>query len=189
MPGDDGWWTHPRLPATAFRPSDAQHFRPRKGVGNAGCDSAPAASRAKMKKHTSKSPRVHRDHPAFPHANGFNGLWRALPSAMRKHCRRVDASVEASGPHAFAVREPVVVFRRAYVHRIPCPTFRDDREAPLMRAGTVRIPKDDLPDGESEIFLEKGLDSESEARGVICPSGKWGPERSVALSCLLPSLL
>jgi hypothetical protein len=25
------------------------------------------------------SQRRHRNHPAFPHANGFNGLWRALP--------------------------------------------------------------------------------------------------------------
>jgi hypothetical protein len=56
------------------------------------------------------------ENPAFPHANGFNGLWRALPGesgflatvagAMRKHHRQLDASVEASGPHAFAVRKP-----------------------------------------------------------------------------------
>ncbi len=28
---------------------------------------------------TRSSPRAHRDHPAFPHANGFNGFLRALP--------------------------------------------------------------------------------------------------------------
>jgi hypothetical protein len=27
------------------------------------------------------------DHPAFPHANGFNGLWRALPGD-RAFCHR-----------------------------------------------------------------------------------------------------
>src|SRR5258708_25101763 len=28
---------------------------------------------------TRSSPRSHRDHPTFPHANGFNGFLRALP--------------------------------------------------------------------------------------------------------------
>src|ERR1700743_3965105 len=36
------------------------------GAGNAGCSAAPAASRAKNKKHTSKSPQVRRRTPAFP---------------------------------------------------------------------------------------------------------------------------
>jgi len=64
--------------------------------------------------------RSHREddriHPAFPHANGFNGFLRALPgdrallspsqAAMRvTHRRQLDASVEASEPHDFAVRE------------------------------------------------------------------------------------
>jgi hypothetical protein len=55
-----------------------------------------------------------------------------------------------------------------------------------LRAGTVRIPKDDLPDGEREIFLEKGLDNErTEGRSaqVICPSGKWG---TIARICRSP---
>ena len=38
----------------------------REGTGKAGCLGAPAASRAKNKKHTSKSPQVHRNNPAFP---------------------------------------------------------------------------------------------------------------------------
>jgi hypothetical protein len=67
----------------------------------------------KARKQVTTSPP---EHPAFPHANGFNGLWRALPgepglfativSAMRKHCRQLDISFGMSGPHAFAVREP-----------------------------------------------------------------------------------
>ena len=54
------------------------------------------------------------DNPAFPHANGFNGLWRALPGepgflatipgVKRQLHRQVDISVGMSGPHAFAVR-------------------------------------------------------------------------------------
>jgi hypothetical protein len=39
---------------------------------------APAAPRAKCRKHASASPQVHREHPAFP-ARWFYGLFRALP--------------------------------------------------------------------------------------------------------------
>ena len=43
-----------------------------------------------------------------------------------------DASVEASGPHAFAVRKPLpFVARHGSRPPHPGPTFRDDREAPL----------------------------------------------------------
>jgi hypothetical protein len=47
------------------------------------------------------SQRRHRNHPAFPRANGFNGLWRALPgdefvlppspSGLTAHRIRLDA--------------------------------------------------------------------------------------------------
>jgi hypothetical protein len=54
------------------------------------------------------------------------------------------------------------------------PTFVTMANAPLIgRDG--RICRRDLPDGLSEIFLERGLDMQSEARGVICPSGKSAP--------------
>jgi hypothetical protein len=52
-------------------------------------------------------------HSGIPRANGFNGLLRALPGDRAfchrrrrnaQHCRQFDASVEASGPHDFAVR-------------------------------------------------------------------------------------
>jgi hypothetical protein len=36
-----------------------------------------------------------------------------------KHHRRLDASVEASGPHDFAVRVGAVRYRHFRVHRIP----------------------------------------------------------------------
>jgi hypothetical protein len=42
---------------------------------------------------------------------------------MRKHRHKVDASVEASGRHNFAVRAGAFVTRAARVHRIPHPTF------------------------------------------------------------------
>jgi len=83
---------------------------------------APAASRAMCRKHTSKSPQVHRNTRHFLR-NGFNGLFRALPGDRAflppSLCRlaaslarlgraspsaKLDASVGASGPHDFAVR-------------------------------------------------------------------------------------
>jgi hypothetical protein len=36
------------------------------------------------------------------------GFLVTVASAMRKHCRQLDASVEASGPHDFAVRSRAV---------------------------------------------------------------------------------
>jgi hypothetical protein len=42
---------------------------------------------------------------------------------------KLDASVEASGPHVFAVRFSAVRYRRIRVHRIPF-RVRDDREPP-----------------------------------------------------------
>src|SRR3984893_1356839 len=50
--------------------------------------------------------------------------------------RELDASVGASGPHAFSVRLSAVRYRRIRVHRIP-PRVRDDREPPLEWDGTA----------------------------------------------------
>ena len=51
---------------------------------------------------------------------------------------RLNASVEASGPHDFAVRFCAIRQRRIRVHRIP-PRVRDDRDTPLEWDETVRI--------------------------------------------------
>jgi hypothetical protein len=45
--------------------------------------------------------------------------------------RDLNASVEASGPHDFAVRLSAIRQRRIRVHRIP-PRVRDDRDTPLL---------------------------------------------------------
>jgi hypothetical protein len=44
---------------------------------------------------------------------------------------RLDAGVEASGPHDFAVRISAIRQRRIRVHRISS-RVRDDRDTPLM---------------------------------------------------------
>jgi hypothetical protein len=52
------------------------------------------------------------------------------PSPAEVAFHKLDASVEASGPHVFAVRLSAVRHRHIRVHRIP-PRVRDDREPPL----------------------------------------------------------
>jgi hypothetical protein len=86
---------------------------------------------------------------------------------MRQHHRPVNVSVETSEPHDFAVRSHVV--RRATLRRPshPAPTNRDDREAPLLvRHGTARGYRDDLPDRQSEIFLRERVDSRIDVDGA-----------------------
>jgi hypothetical protein len=90
-------------------------------VGNAGCPlhPRPRVRYVLAKKHTSK--RVHRNRPAFPHAMVLTVSFALSPviglvchrhqRIKARHCpvglthlRRLDAGVEASGPHDFAVR-------------------------------------------------------------------------------------
>jgi hypothetical protein len=105
----------------AMRPRFAFIFRPKEGVGNAGCPLHPRprvhfvlVERTRVTTSTPESPGI-------PARNGFNGLCRALPGDRAlchrrqriKFClspvgptplRKLDASVGASGPHDFAVR-------------------------------------------------------------------------------------
>ena len=112
--------------------------------------------------------------PGIPARNGFNGFLRALPgdraclspspSGYGFVCARsgrlasagLDAGVEASGPHDFAVRSqcrssarfviahgktrPAITSRaqRCRVHRIPL-RVRDDRDTPLQGSETARV--------------------------------------------------
>jgi hypothetical protein len=55
--------------------------------------------------------------------------------------RRLDAGIEASGPHDFAVRfRNAFVFRMQSVHRIPRPTFVTIAKRPSVQGhGTARF--------------------------------------------------
>jgi hypothetical protein len=73
--------------------------------------------------------RYSRIHPAFPHAMVLTAYFVLSPVTglvchrRRRSClRQLDASVGASGPHDFAVRESAVRQRHCHVHRIPRPT-------------------------------------------------------------------
>ena len=65
----------------------------------------------------------------------------------------------------------------------PPPNVRDDREALLLWARDGGSSRFDLPDGESEIFLCKGLDIATSGTKAICPSGSL----SIARMPIIPA--
>jgi hypothetical protein len=77
---------------------------------------------------------------------------------MRKHCRQLDASVEASGPHDFTVR--ISAFRRSHHPRPPHPTstFVTIASAPLLGM-RPRLYKIDFSCFGRKIFFKTGLDN------------------------------
>ena len=116
-----------------------------------------------IKKHTSVVTTVAPVSPGIPRAMVLTVSFVLSPviglvchRRPRSCLRRLDAGVEASGPHDFAVRISTIRQARFRVHRIP-PHVGDVRNAPLpgQDGASGRF---DLPDGESEIFLQMGLD-------------------------------
>jgi hypothetical protein len=84
------------------------------------------------------SQRSHRKSPGIPARNGFTA-YVVISPAIGLFCHRrfanestkLDAGVEASGPHDFAVRGQSALVRSAACgHRIR-PRVRDDRDTPL----------------------------------------------------------
>jgi len=53
--------------------------------------------------------------------------------------RKLDASVEASGPHDFSVRVSAIRQKHQPRPPHPVPNVRDDRDTPLMRDGMARL--------------------------------------------------
>jgi hypothetical protein len=98
--------------------------------------------------------------PPPPREYGF-----VMPGRANKTSARLDASVGASGPHDFAVRNSISRQRAGYrsqvsstrpaIHRAlnaaastaTHPAFRDGHDTPLLWGGMGRICRDDLPDG------------------------------------------
>src|SRR4030081_3482326 len=124
----------------AMRPRFAFIFRPKEGVGNAGCPLHPrprvhfvVVERTRV---TTSTP----EHPTFPHAmvltvsfvlSPVTGLvchrrpriWFCLSPVGPTQLRELDASVGASGPHDFAVRSNISRQRavdRSRAHHPPC---------------------------------------------------------------------
>jgi len=120
---------------------------------------APAASRAKNKKHTSVVTAGAPVSPGIPRAAGFNGFLRALPGEPGL----LSPSPARSSPHRLDYQrrdirttrlrcppQTLFVSKRQSVHRIPRPTFCDDRETPLLSGRDARKGACDLPDAASE---------------------------------------
>ena len=115
---------------------------------------------------------VARKSPGIPARNGFNGFLRDLPGD-RLFCRRrlqrldrkLDASVEASGPHDFSVRkEGALVRSTTRVHRIQ-PRVRDDRDTPLEWGVDGCGYESDLRLLKIRIFFQNGLDMTGKSVG------------------------
>ena len=129
--------------AVAFSRRAAPEFYgdhpPLEGVGNAGCQPHPQPRVGRIETTRVSHHGYSRNHPAFPHANGFNGFLRALPGdraflspSPADHLCRLDASVEASEPHDFAVRFAHHSSKAPKRPPHPAPNVRDDRETPLL---------------------------------------------------------
>jgi hypothetical protein len=132
--------------------------------------SAPAALCAKGES-TQVSHHRYAEHSGIPCATVLTaysalslaiGLFVTITSAMRKHCRQLDISVEISGPHGLAVRFPRVRLSRAKASiAIPRPTFSDDRETPLsLRARDARKNASDLPDATRQTSATRWHDGQ-----------------------------
>ena len=83
----------------------------------------------------------------------------------------LDASTEASGPHAFVVRVSPVV-KGASASTATRPSFVTMANAPLPGTGWQSICAR-FSFCKSEIFLISELDMTSENRNLICPSGQF----------------
>jgi hypothetical protein len=77
-----------------------------------------------------------------------------ITSVMRRHCRQLNASVGASGPHGFAVRKQRASSSHATASIASRPNTRDDREAPLQRAGMAQHIELILATDEAKYFCE-----------------------------------
>jgi hypothetical protein len=97
---------------------------------------------------------------------------------MRKHRRQFDTSVEASGPHGFAVRVRAVRQERIRVHRIPHPTFCDDRETPLLwGTGRREVLKMICPTAQGKIFKPVRPICPTELREIFFGAGLDSPNQ------------
>jgi hypothetical protein len=96
---------------------------------------------------------------------------------LRTCIRKLDTSVGVSGPHDFSVRLSALRPKAHPRPPHPAPRFVTLRNAPLLGQDGASC-RFDLPDAESEIFLQTGLDRQNPQNKLICPSG--GEERFVA---------
>jgi hypothetical protein len=141
---------------------------------------APAVSCAKVHKNTHTSIQVQRRHSGIPCAMGY-GLYVLSPAirpwvvtVIGGSYRQLDASLEASGPHDFAVRVTRHSSKARSTSTASPPHVRDDRERPSEWDGMTNHSS--IYDSEKQkYFFERGWtsrNSRSNKGEVICPSGQ-----------------
>jgi diadenosine tetraphosphate (Ap4A) HIT family hydrolase len=87
---------------------------------------------------------------------------------LRRLLRKLDASVEESGPHDFAVCFSAVRYRHLHIHRIPL-RVRDDREPPLMWNETAIICEVIWVGGEQKYFCKRDWTDSPNQHGEGAP--------------------
>ena len=122
----------------AKRPSRASIFRPVRAWGMPGAHCTRSLA-WKNKNHTSVVTTGPPGSPGIPARGGVTAYFE-LSSAIGLSCHRrpqvttceLDASVETSGPHDFAVRAAPFVKSAASVHRIPSLLGRDEGDMDVI---------------------------------------------------------
>ena len=157
-------------------------------MGNAGCQThpQPCVQNEKARKQVTTSTPVH---PAFPHANGFNGLYALFPvnraflppSPARIAQASSPACCQRRGIRTTRLRRMRTASRPALDKRLPPsasiaslgPTCRDDRDTSLfIGPGRRESLKMICPSAKAKYFCREGWTGFWK-RQVICPSGKW----------------
>jgi hypothetical protein len=127
------------------------------GAGNAGRSMRPQPC-VQSKKHTSVVTTVTPETPGIPRAMVLTGSFVLSPMiglSCHRHQRncfhRLDAGVEASGPHDFAVRNKRPRQKRRLRPPHPAAHVRDDRETPLEKRRDLFAIVLFLPRGQAKI--------------------------------------
>jgi hypothetical protein len=107
---------------------------------------------------TTVTPEIARHSPR----NGFTAYFVLSPAiglfvtVICASSRRLDAGVEASEPHDFAVRVSTIRQARRPRPPHPAPNVRDDRETPLRGHETARLSELIWVKREAEYFCKGG---------------------------------
>jgi hypothetical protein len=159
----------------AMRPSCAWIVPPNLrawGMPGVSCARSPVC---KGRKHTGSDRRYSRKHPAFPHAMVLTvsfGLSPVIGLVCHRRLRsclpRLDAGVEASGPHDFAVRTSALSSLAPPASTASRPAFVTIAIRP-SRGRDGWGYRSDLGQAKTEIFLQLGLD----APNHVEPTGEF----------------
>ena len=134
------------------------------GAGNAGRPMRPIAACAMSSEMRTRVSQVTPESPGIPRAMALRLMSypprRSAflpPSPAEIASRKLDASVEASGPYDFAVRRKALSSPALPAATASRSAFRDVAQRPSVWTGMAR-QRTDLPFRKTRIFLQKGLD-------------------------------